>query len=48
MSLPHLLTGLVDQYGETMQQAAMLAYLRQGEEAQPALEVRTLIKMGRL
>ena len=39
MSLPQLLTGLLDQHGETMQQAALLAYLRQGEEAQPALEV---------
>jgi hypothetical protein len=41
MSLPQLLAGLVDQHGETIQQAALLAYLRQGEEAQPALEVCT-------
>jgi hypothetical protein len=41
MSLPQLLAGLVDQHGETIQQAALLAYLRQGEEAQPALEVGT-------
>ena len=34
-----LLTGLLDQHGDTAQQAALLAYLRQGEEAQPYLEV---------
>eukprot|EP00092_Neocalanus_flemingeri_P013500 GFUD01014559.1.p1 GENE.GFUD01014559.1~~GFUD01014559.1.p1 ORF type:complete len:104 (+),score=45.89 GFUD01014559.1:82-393(+) len=38
MSLAHLLTGLLDQHGETVQQAALLAYLKQGEEAQPYLE----------
>ena len=38
MALP-LLTGLVDQHGETLQQAALLAYLKQGEDAQPFLEV---------
>ena len=36
-----LLTGLLDQHGDTAQQAALLAYLRQGEEAQPYLEVNT-------
>ena len=34
-----LLTGLLDQHGDSAQQAALLAYLRQGEEAQPYLEV---------
>merc|ERR1712096_578663 len=38
MSLAHMLTGLLDQHGETVQQAALLAYLKQGEEAQPYLE----------
>lgn len=37
-SLPQLLTGLLDTHGETAQQAALLAYLKQGEEAQPYLE----------
>ena len=40
MSVLQLLTGLLDQHGDTAQQAALLAYLRQGEEAQPYLEVR--------
>ena len=39
MSMRQLLTGLLDQHGDTAQQAALLAYLRQGEEAQPYLEV---------
>ena len=39
MSLAHLLTGLLDQHGDTVQQAALLAYLKQGEDAQPYLEV---------
>merc|ERR1712228_785682 len=38
MSLANLLTGLLDQHGDTVQQAALLAYLKQGEEAQPYLE----------
>merc|ERR1711878_68282 len=38
MSLLQMLTGLLDQHGDTAQQAALLAYLRQGEEAQPYLE----------
>merc|ERR1712133_169797 len=38
MSLANLLTGLLDQHGDTIQQAALLAYLKQGEEAQPYLE----------
>ena len=41
MSMLQLLTGLLDQHGDTAQQAALLAYLRQGEEAQPYLEVNT-------
>ncbi len=41
MSMLQLLTGLLDQHGDTAQQAALLAYLRQGEEAQPHLEVNT-------
>ena len=38
MALP-LLTGLVDQHGETLQQAgaALLVYLKQGEDSQPFL-----------
>ena len=39
MSLAHLLTGLLDQHGDTVQQAALLAYLKQAEEAEPYLEV---------
>ena len=38
MSLANILTGMLDQHGDTMQQAALLAYLKQGEEAQPYLE----------
>merc|ERR1712025_1118904 len=38
MSLTNLLTGMLDQHGDTVQQAALLAYLKQGEEAQPYLE----------
>lgn len=37
-SLPQLLSGLLDTHGDTAQQMALLAYLRQGEEAQPYLE----------
>ena len=43
MSVLQLLTGLLDQHGDTAQQAALLAYLRQGEEAQPYLEVSLLL-----
>ena len=46
MSLTNLLTGMLDQHGDTMQQAALLAYLKQGEEAQPALEVGFLDKLA--
>ena len=46
MSVLQLLTGLLDQHGDTMQQAALLAYLKQGEEAQPALEVGFLDKLA--
>ena len=38
MSLLSLFSGLLDQHGDTAQQAALLAYLKQGEEAQPYLE----------
>jgi len=38
MSLLNMLSGLLDQQGDTVQQAALLAYLKQGEEAQPYLE----------
>ena len=38
MSLLNMLSGLMDQHGDTVQQAALLAYLQQGEEAQPYLE----------
>ena len=38
MSLLSLFSGLLDQHGDTAQQAALLAYLQQGEEAQPYLE----------
>ena len=44
MSVLQLLTGLLGQHGDTAQQAALLAYLKQGEEAQPYLEVR-LVKL---
>lgn len=37
-SLQQLIIGMVDTHGETAQQAALLAYLKQGEEAQPYLE----------
>ena len=33
-----MLSGLLDQHGDTAQQAALLAYLKNGEEAQPYLE----------
>ena len=39
MALPELLSGLLDKHGETIQQAALLAYLRQGEEGAKYLEV---------
>ena len=39
MSLAHMLTGLLDQHGDTVQNAALLAYLKQGDEAKPYLEV---------
>ena len=39
MSLPQLLAGVLDKHGDSMQQAALLAYLRQGEDAQQYLEV---------
>eukprot|EP00088_Acartia_fossae_P042810 TRINITY_DN4503_c0_g2_i10.p1 TRINITY_DN4503_c0_g2~~TRINITY_DN4503_c0_g2_i10.p1 ORF type:complete len:103 (-),score=50.43 TRINITY_DN4503_c0_g2_i10:338-646(-) len=44
MALP-LLSGLVDKNGETLQQAALLAYLKQGEEAQPFLEAITAARL---
>jgi len=44
MALP-LLSGLVDKHGETMQQAALLAYLKQGEQAQPMLEAITAARL---
>ena len=55
MSLPQLLAGILDKHGDTMQQAALLAYLRQGEDAQQYLEVnipqagrgRTTISRGK-
>lgn len=31
MALPPLLAGLLDNHGDTLQQAAMLAYLKQGD-----------------
>jgi len=36
--LQQLIMGMMDTHGETAQQAALLAYLKQGEEAQPYLE----------
>ena len=42
MSLPQLLAGVLDKHGDSMQQAALLAYLRQGEDAQQYLEVCVL------
>jgi len=41
----HILTGLADTHGDTAQQAALLAYVRQGEEAAPMLEA---VLAGRL
>jgi len=38
MSLLQLFSGLLDKHGDTAQQAALLAYLKNGEEAQPYLE----------
>ena len=46
MSVLQLLTGLLDHHGDTMQQAALLAYLKQGEEAQPMLEVGFLVQLA--
>ncbi|XP_023326898.1 uncharacterized protein LOC111700253 isoform X1 [Eurytemora carolleeae] len=45
MSLPQLLAGVLDKHGDSMQQAALLAYLRQGEDAQQYLETITAARL---
>jgi len=45
MALPELLSGLLDKHGETIQQAALLAYLRQGEEGAKYLETITAARL---
>ena len=42
--LAQMMSGMLDQHGDTLQQAALLAYLKQGEEAQPYLEVSNVAK----
>merc|ERR1712177_123191 len=37
-SLPQIMTALMETHGQTAQQAALLAYLKQGDEAKPYLE----------
>merc|ERR1712126_140583 len=37
-SLPQIMTALMETHGQTAQQAALLAYLKRGEEAKPYLE----------
>ncbi len=37
-SLSMLLSGVVDKHGDTLQNLAMLAYLKRGEEARPQLQ----------
>jgi len=45
MSLPDILAGVLDKHGDTMQQAALLAYLKQGEEGQKYLEAITTARL---
>ena len=46
MSLPDQLTNFVSKNGDTLQNMALLAYLRRGEEAQPFLEGVTAAKLA--
>lgn len=45
MSLPDILGAFLDKHGDTMQQAALLAYLKQGEEGQQLLEAVTTARL---
>ena len=40
MSLGELLGNILNKHGDTIQSAALLAYLKQGEEGKKCLEVR--------
>lgn len=45
MALPTVVNSVLDNYGDSLQQLALLAYLRQGEEAQPFLEAITAARL---
>merc|ERR1711915_188710 len=45
MSLPELISGVMDKHGETLQQAALLAYLQQGEQGKQYLEAITTARL---
>ncbi len=45
-SLPDKIAGFVDKNGDTLQQMALLAYLKRGEQAQPFLEAVTTAKVA--
>jgi len=45
MSLSPIISGLLDKHGDTLQQAALYAFLTQGEEGQKYLETVTAAKL---
>ena len=45
MAVPQLLASFLDKNGDTLQQMALLAYLREGDEAKPFLEAITAAKV---
>ena len=42
MSLSELIGGLMGKHGDTLQQAALLAYLKEGDEGKKYLEVHVI------
>jgi hypothetical protein len=44
--VPFKIAQFLDKNGDTLQNMALLAYLKQGEEAKPALEAITTAKVG--
>ena len=45
MALPAQLTNFVEKNGDTLQNLALLAYLKKGEDAKPFLEAVTTAKV---
>jgi len=45
MAMPPILANVLDNHGESLSQLALLAYLKQGEEASPFLEAVTTARL---